>query len=443
MMQILQTLRNALGLKDPTKTATIMRSVALFVNFFLIITALYQIKPASRSLVLEVINAEQLPYVWIASALVLLTIIGFYHRILRRFQRIQIVLGTAVLFMTMLLIFRLLFRDAGFLTAVAFYIFVDILSVVMVEQFWSLANSIYNTKDGKNWYGLVGTGGLLGGGVGSAAAAVLIKYTPLQTPDLLLVAAGIIGLICILTVLMGYFKIYEEHQLVQTSMLRRHGRGRWELFAGNKYLFLIAAALLMAQLISPMVEFQFMKIVASTYPEREVRTATLSLFFTVLSGFSIFVNLILTPIILRVFGILAGLMAQPVVLALSAYGFGLNPGFLAAAVMKISDRGLSYSLTRATKELLYIPVDTIVMYQAKAWIDMLGYRSFKLIGAFFILVLTQWTAIVPNVIPLTWVIILGCAIWMGILIVLNRSYQSKYLQSKGVFTTIDGAQERT
>lgn len=442
-MRILQTLRNALGLKDPTKTATIMRSAALFVNFFLIITALYQIKPASRSLVLEVINAEQLPYVWIASALVLLTIIGFYHRILRRFQRIQIVLGTAVLFMTMLLIFRLLFRDAGFLTAVAFYIFVDILSVVMVEQFWSLANSIYNTKDGKNWYGLVGTGGLLGGGVGSAAAAVLIKYTPLQTPDLLLVAAGIIGLICILTVLMGYFKIYEEHQLVQTSMLRRHGRGRWELFARNKYLFLIAAALLMAQLISPMVEFQFMKIVASTYPEREVRTATLSLFFTVLSGFSIFVNLILTPIILRVFGILAGLMAQPVVLALSAYGFGLNPGFLAAAVMKISDRGLSYSLTRATKELLYIPVDTIVMYQAKAWIDMLGYRSFKLIGAFFILVLTQWTAIVPNVIPLTWVIILGCAIWMGILIVLNRSYQSKYLQSKEVFTTIDGAQERT
>ena len=443
MMRILQTLRNALGLKDPTKTATIMRSAALFVNFFLIITALYQIKPASRSLVLEVINAEQLPYVWIASALVLLTIIGFYHRILRRFQRIQIVLGTAVLFMTMLLIFRLLFRDAGFLTAVAFYIFVDILSVVMVEQFWSLANSIYNTKDGKNWYGLVGTGGLLGGGVGSAAAAVLIKYTPLQTPDLLLVAAGIIGLICILTVLMGYFKIYEEHQLVQTSMLRRHGRGRWELFARNKYLYLIAAALLMAQLISPMVEFQFMKIVASTYPEREVRTATLSLFFTVLSGFSIFVNLILTPIILRVFGILAGLMAQPVVLALSAYGFGLNPGFLAAAIMKISDRGLSYSLTRATKELLYIPVDTIVMYQAKAWIDMLGYRSFKLIGAFFILVLTQWTTIVPNVIPLTWVIILGCAIWMGILIVLNRSYQSKYLQSKEVFTTIDGAQERT
>lgn len=436
-------LGNTLGHQDPKKTATIMRSAALFVNFFLIITALYQIKPASRSLVLEVINAEQLPYVWIASALVLLAIIGLYHRILRRFQRIQIVLGTAVLFMTMLLIFRVLFQNAGFLTAVAFYIFVDILSVVMVEQFWSLANSIYNTKDGKNWYGLVGTGGLLGGGVGSAAAAILIKYTPLQTPDLLLVAAGIIGLICTLTVLMGYFKVYEEHQLVQTSMLRRQGRGRWELFARNKYLLLIAAALLMAQMISPMVEFQFMKIVESTYPEREARTAALSLFFTVLSGFSILVNLVLTPIILRVFGILAGLMAQPVVLALSAYGFGLYPGFLAAAIMKISDRGLSYSLTRATKELLYIPVDTIVMYQAKAWIDMLGYRSFKLIGAFFILVLTQWTHIVPNVIPLTWVIILGCAIWMGILIVLNRSYQSKYLQNKEVFTQIDGAQERT
>ena len=404
-----------------------MRSAALFVNFFLIITALYQIKPASRSLILEVIDANQLPYVWIASALVLLATIGVYHRILERFQRIQIVLGTALLFLTMLIGFRFLFQNAGFVTAVSFYIFVDILSVVMVEQFWSLANSIYSTKDGKNWYGLVGTGGLLGGGVGSAAAAVLIKYTPLQTPDLLLVAAGIISLICILTVLMGYFKIYQEHQLTQTSMLKRRGHARLEAFAKNKYLLLIAAALLMAQLISPMVEFQFMKIVESTFPDREVRTANLSVFFTVLSGFSIMVNLLLTPVILRVFGILAGLMAQPVILAISAYSFGLYPGFISAAIMKISDRGLSYSLTRATKELLYIPVNTIVMYQAKAWIDMLGYRSFKLIGAFFILVLTQWTQIVPNVIPLTWVIILGCAVWMGILILLHRVYHEKYL----------------
>jgi len=118
------------------------------------------------------------------------------------------------------------------------------------------------------------------------------------------------------------------------------------------------------------------------------------------------------------------------VLAISAYGFGMNPGFITAAIMKISDRGLSYSLTRATKELLYIPVDTIVMYQAKAWIDMLGYRSFKLIGAFFILVLTQWTHIVPNVIPLTWVIIMGCAVWMGILFVLHRVYNKKYVMRK-------------
>ena len=423
-------LGKALGQKDPKNTATIMVSAALFVNFFLIITALYQIKPASRSLILEVISAEQLPYVWIASALVLFAAIGFYHRILQRYQRIHIVLGTALVFLTMLVLFRFLFQNAGFFTALGFYVFVDILSVVMVEQFWSLANSIYSTKEGKNWYGLVGTGGLLGGGVGSAAAALLIKYTPLQTPDLLLVAAGIISLICVLTIAMGYFKIYEEHQSVQTSMLKRQGRGRWELFARNKYLLLIAAALLMAQLISPLVEFQFMKIVASTYPEREARTAALSIFFTVLSGFSILVNLVLTPIILRVFGILAGLMAQPVVLAISAYGFGMNPGFITAAIMKISDRGLSYSLTRATKELLYIPVDTIVMYQAKAWIDMLGYRSFKLIGAFFILVLTQWTHIVPNVIPLTWVIIMGCAVWMGILFVLHRVYNKKYVMRK-------------
>ena len=65
------------------------RGAILFGNFFLIILAYYHIKPASRSLFIEYLGADLLPYVWIATAVVLGTLIGFYHRLVERYSRFE------------------------------------------------------------------------------------------------------------------------------------------------------------------------------------------------------------------------------------------------------------------------------------------------------------------------------------------------------------------
>lgn len=383
--------------------------------------ALYHLKPASRSLVLEALGSDSLPYIWMASAISLLLLIGLYHRILDRYSRLQVVLGSCVVFILSLVLIRVLLVFPGKLVPVVFYVFVDILSVVLVEQFWSLTNSIYSTAEGKRWYGLVGTGGLVGGMAGGGAAAMVIKYTPLQTPDLLLVAALIIGMIYALTRLMARFRMYVVEPRPDISLAE--GKRGWRALSHNRYLLLIAAALLLAQLVSPLVEYQFLRIIELQYPEREARTAILSLFFSVMNAVSIIVNVLVTPMVLRYFGVLAGLLVQPLALATTSYGFVLHPTLWPAATMKISDRGLSYSINRASKELLYIPVEPGIMYQAKAWIDMFGYRIFKVFGSMLILVLTQWTAIATGRADLSWVIISGCVIWVLVLINVYREYQ--------------------
>ena len=47
------------------------RTIFLLLNFFLIIIVLYQPKPASRSLFIEYLGSERLPYVWIAMIIAL------------------------------------------------------------------------------------------------------------------------------------------------------------------------------------------------------------------------------------------------------------------------------------------------------------------------------------------------------------------------------------
>ena len=228
----------------------ILRSAVLFIDFFLIIMALYHLKPASRSLILESHGASALPYIWIGSALVLLIAITLYQHIVSRYRRFSIVLGTCAFFVMLLLLFWFALQTPGEIAPIGFYIFVDLFGVVLVEQFWSLTDSIYTTEEGRRWYGLVGTGGLVGGAAGGGAAALIINYTPLQTADLLLVAAGILVVIVALTWFMGRLHIYEEDAELAP---KAHPASGWRALTHSRYLLLIAAALLFAQLVSPLV----------------------------------------------------------------------------------------------------------------------------------------------------------------------------------------------
>jgi AAA family ATP:ADP antiporter len=405
--------------REPNLRTLQVRACFLFLNFLLIIMALYQLKPASRSLFIEFLGADRLPYVWIGTAVVMAALISWYHRLVGRYSRVRVVFGSCILFGALLILFRLLFNHPHPATATAFYVFVDILGVVLVEQFWSLTNSIYSTREGKAWYGFIGTGGLLGGVIGGGAAALLLKYTPLQTPDLLLVAAGSILLILVVTWVMGRLGIYRE---VENRGHPTRFKGGWRVLQQNRYLLLIAGILLLAQLVDPIVEYQFLKTVEAQFTELEARTTFLSAFFGVLGMVSIAVNLGLTPLVHRYLGVIAGLAVQPLALSICSLGFLARPTLLFGAAAKISDRGLSYSINRASKELLYVPIDSVLIYQAKAWIDMFGYRLFKIFGSFVILIFTQWLPFSVEVPQLSWFTVGICLLWIMLIVAIRRDY---------------------
>ncbi|MDX8404842.1 MAG: Npt1/Npt2 family nucleotide transporter [Mariprofundus sp.] len=399
----------------------LLRSILLFTNYFLIIAALYQLKPASRSIFIEQVGSEHLPYVWIATAISLALIISFYNRLVARFSRMQVVIGTVLSMIVLLALFRLVLAPPTPVSAFAFYIFVDILSVLLVEQFWSLSNTIHSEHEGQRWYALIGTGGLLGGVLGGMGAHALISYAGMNTLDLLPVAALILILLMALTLMMQQFGLYHEHTTASSDS--HVDSGFWHTIIKHRYLALIAALLLLTQIIEPLVEYQFMHAVEAAFSNREERTAYLGGFFSLLSGVAIGVNLLITPLIHRWLGAIAGLAFQPLSVACSALFFISAPGLFTAATLKIADRGLSYSINRASKELLYIPIDAVLIFQAKAWIDMFGYRVFKILGSVMILLLTQWLWFSVPITAISWLTLIICVLWGLTLIVVNKEFR--------------------
>ena len=408
-----------------TKSKLLQRSGVLFVNFFLIILAYYQVKAASRSILLEYWSADLLPWVWIVSALVLGSIIGFYHRLVERHSRLNVVLGALVSFMALLVVLRLALGQESRYAAFVFYIFVDIFSVILVEQFWSLTNTISDTEGGKRTYWFIGTGGLLGGGMGGLLAAVLIAHTSMTTPDLLLSCAVLLGFTFALNLYIGRLGMYEEVKSGTTPVV---ASGGWRELAKSRYLLLIAATLLCSQLAQPIVEYQWAKTIEATYTDLDERTQFYGKFFLALSIVSIAVNLVLTPIIHRHVGVIAGMMTQPLLLAMFSFGFMLSPTLGVSSAMKVSDRGLSYSINRASKELLYIPVDAVRTYQAKAWIDMLGYRLFKVLGSALILLFIGFLPAGTSPLHLSWLTVGVCLGWLWVITLLAREYNGYTMQ---------------
>ncbi len=407
-------------MQDSTQDRPLLRCVFLFTNFFLIIAALYHLKPASRSIFLEVLGSDFLPYVWIATALTLGFIVSFYYRLIARFSRLQVVFSTVSIIIILLIVFRPLLIHPVPVTALAFFIFVDILSVVLVEQFWSLTNSIYSEQEGKRWYGLIATGGLVGGVVGGQATDILIRQAGLKTIDLLLVAAAILLGLAALTALMQRAGLYR--QIGVTVKERDVEKGSWRAILSNRYLKLITLIVLLAQMVSPLVEYQFMSVIEATLSGRDERTAFLGQLFSLLGVVAIAVNVLIVPVVHRWLGVIAGLSAQPLAVLISSMFYMASPTLMTGSVLKIADRGLSYSINRASKELLYVSIDPLLIFQAKAWIDMFGYRLFKVLSSFLILLLTQWLPFrVPST-DLVWLVVLICIGWGMTLVILSKEH---------------------
>jgi AAA family ATP:ADP antiporter len=119
-------------------------------------------------------------------------------------------------------------------------------------------------------------------------------------------------------------------------------------------------------------------------------------------------------------------MAQPLVIILFSILFFFHPVLFFAGAARMGDRGLSYSINRASRELLYVPIGSLLIYRAKAWIDMLGYRLFKVLGSAMILMVTGLVSASAQGAYLSLGTVLISCVWLMLLGLIGRKYRRIY-----------------
>lgn len=359
-----------------------------FANLFLLLAAYYILKVIREPLILMEGGAVERSYARGLQALLLLVLVPGYGLLANRFEPAKLVKWIMVVFVACVGAFVAL-GQLGVRVGFAFFVWLGIFSTVAIAQFWSLANDVMTEADGKRLFPLVAAGGTLGGIFGAQAAARLIDGHPHQ---LMLIAAGILVLCVMLTHVTYRVATTRGSSTVQAPSAERDRRGGFSLVVHDRYLFLIAASVLLLNFVNTTGDFVLAQIVnthAHSLPVAQRQGYIAAFYGDFQTAISVLTAATQIFVVARAFkhvGIGTSLLFLPL-FALGGYGVSaLLPLLPVMATVKVIENSTDYSLQNTVQQALFLPTSRDAKYKAKAAIDTLFVRLGDLgsTGAVFI-----------------------------------------------------------
>ena len=350
----------------------------LFANLFLLLLAYYVLKVIREPLILLTGGAVSRSVARGSQALVLALAVPGYAFVANRIEPSRLVKWVLGFFALSLTGFSLLGRagvQAGFL----FFVWLGVFGTLAVAQFWSLATDTFAEVDGRRLFPLVAVGGTMGSIAGAQLAARSLHH--LQSHQVMLAAAGLLVVCIVLTHLTHDHAIHRAYQ-ADSEPEPRDLRGGFGIILRNRYLLLIAAAVVLLNLVSTTGDFILAKlvkaranaIVGMAARERFIGDFYAS-FHTWVTVLTAGVQILLVGRLFGRLGLHRALFLLPLV-ALTGYcASAFLPVLALIATVKVVENGTDYSLQNTIQQTLFLCTSRDSKYKAKAAIDTFFVRA--------------------------------------------------------------------
>jgi ATP:ADP antiporter, AAA family len=436
----LQPLDRLLGLFSEVHPGEGARALLMLVNVFLILVSYYIIKTVREPLILstEVPRflqalgikgpAEVKAYAAAGQALVLMAFVPAYSWFASRVDRMNLIVGVTLFFVANILAFAFGVH-AGFpFVGVAFYVWVGFFSLSIIAQFWSYANDIYTRDAGNRLFPIIGIGATAGSPVGAWVAGTLFD-AHVSAHLMLYIAAGLLLLTLALYVTVNRGTGAPAGTAGAGAAQAALGsRNAFSLVFGNRYILLIAALLIVLNVVNTVGEYILSHLVVEHASELAAADAAFdknayigayygSYFFWV-NVVAVLLQAFVASRLVKRFGLAGVLFALPLI-ALGAYGFVAVGATLAVVrFAKTAENSTDYSVMNTAKQLLWLPTTREEKYKAKQAVDSFFVRLGDLAAAFVVFAGTAWVTLDSNgfaVVNLCFVVL-----WLALAVALVR-----------------------
>ena len=288
------------------------------------------------ALFLSRFDIDQLPdmYVWTALAVAASTYV--YSRVVDRVRRDRLVLVVDALLVLLVLGLRATLNWLGTPFIGVLYVAVEAIGSLLLVQFWSFTDDLFDTRQAKRSFGLVASGGILAALLAGTLAGMISRIA--GTENLLPLSALLI-LACLL-IASHLARLYPESFSRQRRQATTAGDSGLGQVLSSAHLRTVAWVVLLTFLVITIVDYQFKLFVRYNYLNREAElTRFLAFFQAAAAGLCLVLQLLVTRKLLQ-FNILLALFLLPAALLAGSVTLLVLPTFLVAVITKAMDNVL-------------------------------------------------------------------------------------------------------
>jgi AAA family ATP:ADP antiporter len=365
--------------------------IALMAAFlFFLLAANNVIKIVRDSLFLSRFPITQLPYVYLLAGLIAAVVVGAYSRYTSKLPFSSLILLSLAAVGSSAIIFWLLvtFHAAGWVLYV-YYMWSAVVGLILVAQFWTLANEMFTPQDGKRLFGIITAGGTLGGMTGGIVANWAVSFL-FGTNQLLWFIVALFAA----AYGVAYLATREQESRVVANPWRdvataaQDLRGVLGTVLGSRYLQTIAVIIFVSVIVSTLIDYQFKAAAKQAYQSAEALAAFFGSYYAWLSIVTLLAQLWLTGKVLTGLGLTPGLVFLPITLLAGSVSLLAWPGLFAATATRMTEASLRTSINQSSVQILYLPVSDSIKKKVKVFMDVTVERLGDGVAALLILSLS-------------------------------------------------------
>ena len=246
--------------------------------------------------------------------------------------------------------------------------------VLLIEQYWSYINSSLTPATAKKVNGpitgIAGIGGVVGGSVGSLIVGPLGTEAMVLAAALMLIPAAMVSNLT--------YRLHGEPEAPDTSDENRSHHMGWQMLRGNPTLVCLLAIVLSTQVLAAVLDFKFNELLSVEFAGATDRETAFQLrFWGSLNLASIGLQFIIAPLLLSFVALRLVHLMLPLIHFTAIIFAIIEPSVFSVGLAFFLFKAFDYSIFRAAKEILYIPLEFDARYRAKEVIDVFGYRTGK------------------------------------------------------------------
>ncbi len=355
----------------------------------LLLASYYFLKVIREPLILDAPGGAQIKsYATAFLAILLIGVFYGYRALAQRVDRLKLITYTKLFCIASLVLFSLA-GHAGMKIGIPFFLWVGCYSLTILAQLWSFANDIFTPEQGKRVFAVIGVGSSIGALIGSQLAGMAVK--PLGYNNMMLVPAGVL-VVCLVIV-----RLVNAHET--TDAVRKKeaetppgGKSGIATIFSDRYLLLIAAIILMVNLVNTNGEYILDRVVTEAAHARHLDEKAAKDFIGQFKAqYFFWANLV--GVVLQMFvasrvfkwlGVRGTLFLYPLLTLASYSGMTMFPVLSVVLIGKVSENSLDYSIYNQAKQSLWLPTSREQKYVAKQAIDTFFVRGGDLVAGLLV-----------------------------------------------------------